>query len=89
VLREVGAARRTFVFFESPHRLLKTLAIMAATLGPRSMVVARELTKTHEEFLRGTATTLSEHFQQVPPRGELTVVVAGSDWKAPSDQTDG
>ncbi|HYM50191.1 MAG TPA: 16S rRNA (cytidine(1402)-2'-O)-methyltransferase [Candidatus Limnocylindrales bacterium] len=89
VLREAGVARRTFVFFESPHRLLRTLAIMAATLGPRSLVVARELTKTHEEFLRGTATTLMEHFQQVPPRGEVTVVVAGSDWKAPGEQVDG
>lgn len=89
VLREAGAARRTFVFFESPHRLLRTLAIMAATLGPRSLVVARELTKTHEEFLRGTAATLMEHFQQVPPRGEVTVVVAGSDWKAPGEQVDG
>ena len=89
LLREVGGARRTFVFFESPHRLMKTLAIMAATLGPRSLVVARELTKTHEEFLRGTAEALTEHFQQVPPRGELTVVVAGSDWKAAGVESDG
>ena len=89
VLREVGEARRTFVFFESPHRLVKTLAIIAATLGPRSLVVARELTKTHEEFRRGTAAALAEHFQQVPPRGELTVVVAGSDWRASGEQADG
>ena len=82
VLREAGEAKRTFVFFESPHRLLKTLAIMASALGPRSLVVAREITKIHEEFVRGTPATLLEHFEKVPPRGELTVVVAGSDWKS-------
>ena len=82
VLREAGEARRTFIFFESPHRLLKTLAIMASTLGRRSVVVAREISKVHEEFLRGTPATLLEHFEKSPPRGELTVVVAGSDWRA-------
>ncbi len=81
VLRDAGEARRTFVFFESPHRLTKTLAILAATLGPRAMVVAREITKTHEEFVRGTPAALLARFEQAPPRGELTVVVAGSDWK--------
>lgn len=82
VLQEAGASRRTFVFFESPHRLLKTLAIMAATLGERSLVVAREITKAHEEFVRGTPVSVARHFGAAPPRGELTVVVAGSDWKA-------
>jgi 16S rRNA (cytidine1402-2'-O)-methyltransferase len=82
VLHEAGEAKRTFVFFESPHRLLRTLDIMASALGPRSLVVAREITKVHEEFLRGTPATLLEHFAKTPPRGELTVVVAGSDWKA-------
>ena len=85
VLREAGEAKRTFVFFESPHRLRRTLDIMASALGPRSLVVAREITKVHEEFLRGTPATLLEHFAKTPPRGELTVVVAGSDWK-PSDE---
>jgi 16S rRNA (cytidine1402-2'-O)-methyltransferase len=85
VLIDAGAAKRTFVFFESPHRVLKTLAIMASALGPRSLVVAREITKVHEEFLRGTPATLLEHFQKAPPRGELTVVVAGSDWRPPDE----
>lgn len=85
VLRDAGQARRTFVFFESPHRITKTLDIMASALGPRSLVVAREITKVHEEFLRGTAATLLEHFEKAPPRGELTVVVAGSDWRPPDD----
>ena len=81
ILREVGREKRTLVFFESPHRLLKTLAIMANTLGDRAVVVAREMTKSHEEFARGTPASLLERFQRQPPRGELTVVVAGSDWK--------
>ena len=85
VIRDAGEAKRTFVFFESPHRVQKTLAIMASALGPRSLVVAREITKVHEEFLRGTPATLLEHFAKSPPRGELTVVVAGSDWRAPDE----
>src|SRR5438309_794108 len=82
LIRETAQAKRSFVFFESPHRIVKTLDIMASALGPRSLVVAREITKLHEEFLRGTPATLLEHFAKSPPRGELTVVVAGSDWKA-------
>ncbi|TMD16350.1 MAG: 16S rRNA (cytidine(1402)-2'-O)-methyltransferase [Chloroflexi bacterium] len=89
LLREAAESRRTFLFFESPHRMLKTLAIMAAAIGPRSVVVARELTKKHEEFLRGTPAELSEHFQRVPPRGELTVVVAGSEWREARKHVDG
>jgi len=85
LLRETGEAKRTFVFFESPHRLVKTLAIMASALGPRSLVVAREITKVHEEFVRGTPATLLTHFEKSPPRGELTVVVAGSDWRRADD----
>ena len=82
LMKDAGEAKRTFVFFESPHRVQKTLAIMASALGPRSLVVAREITKVHEEFLRGTPATLLEHFAKSPPRGKLTVVVAGSDWRA-------
>ncbi len=82
LIRETALAKRSFIFFESPHRIQRTLDIMASALGPRSLVVAREITKLHEEFLRGTPATLLEHFAKFPPRGELTVVVAGSDWKA-------
>lgn len=71
----------TLVFFESPHRIEKTLAIIEAVLGDRWLVIARELTKTHEEFLRGPAAVLRAHFRARPARGELTVVMAGSDWK--------
>ena len=85
LIRETALGKRSFVFFESPHRIQRTLDIMASALGPRSLVVAREITKLHEEFLRGTPATLLEHFAKSPPRGELTVVVAGSDWKSPNE----
>jgi 16S rRNA (cytidine1402-2'-O)-methyltransferase len=48
------------VFYEAPHRILEALEEIAAVLGPRPVVVARELTKLHEEFLRGTAAEIRE-----------------------------
>src|SRR5207245_2876701 len=59
--------------------------LVSAAVAARSLVVGREITKLDEEFLRGTPATLLEHFAKSPPRGELTVVVAGSDWKAPDE----
>lgn len=68
---------RTVALYESPHRLQKTLAQMLEILGPeRSIVIARELTKLHETFHRGTLTELAAHFEKNPPRGELVILVA-------------
>jgi 16S rRNA (cytidine1402-2'-O)-methyltransferase len=58
---------------------------MDPILGDRQLVVARELTKAHEEFLRGTPAELVTHFRAHPARGEITVVVAGSQWKQKTD----
>ncbi|MBQ6652473.1 MAG: 16S rRNA (cytidine(1402)-2'-O)-methyltransferase [Prevotella sp.] len=70
---------RTMVFYESPHRLLKTLQQLADVLGgDRRASVSREISKLHEETLRGTLDELATHFQTIPPRGEIVVVVAGS-----------
>ncbi len=80
-----GTETATLIFFESPHRIEKTLAIIERILGPRPLVVARELTKVHEEFLRGPAAELRLHFRAHPPRGEFTVLLAGSDWTQRSD----
>jgi 16S rRNA (cytidine1402-2'-O)-methyltransferase len=77
LIREAAENPYTSVFYESPHRLLKTLEACARILGEREIVVARELTKLHEEVLRGTAAALLERFGQSPPRGELTVLVRG------------
>jgi 16S rRNA (cytidine1402-2'-O)-methyltransferase len=73
-LRAVPA---TLVFYESPRRLAESLAAMAETLGPRQAVVARELTKLHEEFREGTLNALAATYGTAePPKGEVTIVVA-------------
>ena len=66
------------VAFESPHRLQSALADVAAELGDRPMVVARELTKKFEELVRGSVTGVQEHFASHEPRGEFTLVIAGA-----------
>ena len=66
---------RIVVFFESPLRLATTLRHAAEVTGERPCVVARELTKLHETWHRGTAAELAEQFRQRPPKGECTVVV--------------
>jgi len=69
---------RTMVFYESPHKLIKTLTHFAQYFGDdRNASVSRELTKLHEETLRGTLSELVAHFEAKPPKGELVVVVAG------------
>jgi 16S rRNA (cytidine1402-2'-O)-methyltransferase len=69
----------TSVFFESPYRLVDTLAILADTAPDRRVVVARELTKKFEEFRRGPASILLSHFQTKTPKGEITLLIAPSD----------
>ncbi len=65
----------TLIFFEAPHRIAKTLADAAELLGPRQAALAREITKLHEEFLRGTLDELARQVREAPPRGEMTLVV--------------
>ena len=69
----------TSVFFESPHRLEKTLEVLARLAPERPLCVARELTKQFEEFRRGNAGELLAHYRLHPPKGEITFVVAGRD----------
>ncbi len=69
---------RTIVLYESPHKLLKTLTQFVEYLGgDRNISVSRELTKLHEETIRGTITEVLEHFTAKPPKGELVIVVEG------------
>jgi 16S rRNA (cytidine1402-2'-O)-methyltransferase len=72
-----GQAARTLIFYEAPHRILETLADLEAIFGPElRVVVARELTKIHEEFLRGTvAEARSELAARDRVRGEITLLV--------------
>lgn len=67
--------KRTVIFYESPHRILKTLYDMLETLGDTRISVMRELTKKFEEILRDKVSALIAHFEKVKPRGEFLVVL--------------
>jgi 16S rRNA (cytidine1402-2'-O)-methyltransferase len=86
---DLAAERRTLVFFESPRRLAVTLAGLAEAFGPdRAAVVCRELTKTHEEVIRGTVGDLAEWAAE-GVLGEVTLVVAGASPAPRADPADG
>ena len=70
---------RTLVFYESPHKLLKTLEQFLGVFGPdREVSVSRELSKLYGETIRGTLKTVADHFRAHPPRGEFVLVVKGA-----------
>jgi 16S rRNA (cytidine1402-2'-O)-methyltransferase len=77
-LQRLATEQRTLVFYEAPHRLAEMLAEAVERFGRRQAVVARELTKMHEEFLRGDLAELAVMARRNPPRGELTVLIAGA-----------
>ena len=74
----VSALPYTLIFLETPHRLLDALVDLQAELGDRSLAVARELTKLHEEIFRGRISEAAAHFDEFPPKGEITLVVDGA-----------
>jgi 16S rRNA (cytidine1402-2'-O)-methyltransferase len=77
-LKELAAESRTLIFYESPHRLVKTLGQMAEAFGEeRRASVSRELSKLHEETQRGTLQELLAHFTLNQARGEFVIIVAG------------
>ena len=77
LLEEVAGYPYTLIFLETPHRLLEALADLSQVLGERQAAVARELTKLHEEIYRGSLVEALRYFEAQPPRGEITLVVAG------------
>lgn len=77
-LEELKAERATLVFYEAPHRIRETLADALEILGDRRASLARELTKLHEQFIRGKLSEIIAHFDLHEPRGEMTLVIAGS-----------
>ncbi len=77
-LEQVVRSPDTVVAFESPRRVAGSLAVLAAVDPGRPVAVVRELTKVHEEVLRGTARELAERFAATAPRGEVAVVIAGA-----------
>ncbi len=87
-LSQLAEEERTMIFFESPFRVLKTLEQLGAVLGgERRASVSRELTKKFEETVRGTLSSLAEHFRNKAPKGEFVIVVAGSSLKEHSEET--
>jgi len=76
-LKALAREERTLLFFESPHRLKRTLEDILEVLGDRRAAVARELTKKFEEIARGSVSQLLDHYGEKKPRGEVVIVLAG------------
>ncbi len=76
-LEQVSNFPYTLIFLETPHRIADSLADILAMLGDRRICVAREMTKLHEEYWRGTVSGAVEHFTSKEPRGEFTLVIEG------------
>ena len=74
-LEEVKAIPATLIFYETPHRIAKSLADCLEILGNRKAAVARELTKLHEEIIRGKLKELAEKFAEKPTKGEIVLVI--------------
>jgi 16S rRNA (cytidine1402-2'-O)-methyltransferase len=76
-LQQLAEESRTLILYESPHKLLKTLAHIVEYFGvERQVAVCRELTKMYEETVRGTAAQVLEHYTKKPAKGEIVIVVA-------------
>lgn len=82
-LEELREEVRTMIFYESPRRLLKTLEQFAEVFGEeRQVSVCREISKIHEESVRGTLKEVAEHFRETEPRGEIVMILQGADEEA-------
>lgn len=81
-LESLSREQRTMIFYESPYRLVKTLRQLTEVFGgDRQASVCREISKVHEESVRGTLTEVADHFTETEPRGEIVIIVAGADPK--------
>jgi 16S rRNA (cytidine1402-2'-O)-methyltransferase len=81
-LKMLSDETRTLIFYESPHKLVKTLQHFETYFGENRMVsVSRELTKLFEETRRGTVKEIKEHFTEHPPKGEIVIIVKGNSQK--------
>jgi 16S rRNA (cytidine1402-2'-O)-methyltransferase len=77
-LKQFSHLQATLVYYEAPHRLLDSLADMREVFGEREAAVARELTKLHEECVRGSLGDIITHFETHAPRGECVILVHGA-----------
>lgn len=88
MLESLQNERRTMIFYESPYRLLKTLQQFAEAFGEeRQVSVCREISKIHEESVRGTLAEVIEHFTAVAPKGEIVIVLAGDTSKPQKEKS--
>lgn len=79
ILEQLKTEKRTVILYEAPHRLITTLKDLFQVLGNRKLVLAREITKKHEEFMQGTITSLLTHYKSNEPKGEFTMVLGPAD----------
>ena len=87
-LQQLAGEQRTMIFYESPHRLVKTLVQFAEVFGAdRRVSVCREISKVHEESVRGTLAEVADHFTAEEPRGEIVIVVEGNNSKEKKEKT--
>lgn len=78
-LEHMQTEQRTMIVYESPFRLQKTLEQLAEYLGgERCASVSREISKVHEQTVRGTLAELAQHFKEIPPKGEIVICIAGA-----------
>lgn len=77
-LQTLAEESRTIILYESPHKLVKTLSQFSEYFGQdRPISVSREITKLHEETVRGTVAEILAHYEQKPPKGEIVIIVGG------------
>jgi 16S rRNA (cytidine1402-2'-O)-methyltransferase len=77
-LEKLKTEKRTLVFYEAPHRIINTIEDMAGIFGDRKAVVTRELTKVHEEAIRGSLGEILDHLNKGSFKGEFTIIVHGA-----------
>lgn len=86
-LKQLKPLPQTLIFYEAPHKLKNTLNDLLEILGDRRISLCRELTKLHEEVIRGTISEMTDYYSEREPRGEYVLVVEGAEEKKESDFT--
>jgi len=84
-LKRLKPVQETLVIYEAPHRIKKTLAVLYEVLGNREMALIRELTKKHEEFIRGSVEEILQHMEEGPIKGEMMMIIQGAEEEQAQD----
>jgi 16S rRNA (cytidine1402-2'-O)-methyltransferase len=87
-LEEIATEKRTMIFYEAPHRIVRTIEDMATVLGERKAVVTRELTKVYEEAIRGTLSEVLARLKSGTTKGEFTIIIHGAEEHAAQTDID-